>query len=49
MLLLCPAGAITAALTLTGDLGFTWEAANEALQEAADLAAQRGEPVSPHK
>jgi hypothetical protein len=45
----CCAGATTAALTLTGDLGLPWGAATEALQEAADLAQQHGEQASPHK
>lgn len=46
---LCCAGATTAALTLTGDLGLPWDAAVEALQETADLAQQHGEQASPHK
>lgn len=45
----CPAGAATVALKLAGDMGFTFEGATAALQEAADLAQQHGEQPSPYK
>ncbi|KAF8055385.1 FGT1 [Scenedesmus sp. PABB004] len=40
-------GAETLALTLKSDLGMPWDDAVAALREAADLAAERGEAVSP--
>jgi hypothetical protein len=43
------AGAATCALSLKSDLGMSWEDAASALQQAADLALERGEEASPHK
>jgi hypothetical protein len=42
-------GAETTAVALTVDYGFTWEGAVLALEEARQLAEQRGEAWSPHK
>lgn len=42
-------GAATIALSLTGDLGFSFQAASDALAEAEELATQHGETPSPHK
>ncbi|KAF6265095.1 hypothetical protein COO60DRAFT_1114982 [Scenedesmus sp. NREL 46B-D3] len=41
-------GAETCALSLSSDLGLSWQDAAKALQEAADLALERGEAPSPH-
>lgn len=42
-------GAETCAVTLSVDYGFSFADANKALEEAAALAQERGDEVSPHK